>query len=165
MQNGISIKIVIIYALKAILWVTLVTSLLLNIFTYVMPIVKYYGNSMSPALTDGQICTVLKTENVQDGDIIAFYYNNSIIVRRVIATEGKRISIDISGAVTVDGETIEEPYVSKKTMGQSNITFPYSVPNNSFFVMGDNREVSMDSRLQEIGSIPKDRVIGKVILY
>ena len=165
MQNEISKKIVVIYALKGIVLVALVASLLLNVFTYVLPIVKYYGNSMSPTLTDGQLCAVLKTENVQDGDIIAFYYNNSIIVRRVIATDGKRISIDISGTVTIDGQAIEEPYVSKKTLGQSNVSFPYNVPNNSFFVMGDNREVSMDSRLQEIGAIPKERVIGKVILY
>ena len=128
-----------------------------------MPVVKYYGNSMSPTLDDGQILIVNKMAEVKSGDIIAFYYNNKVIVRRVVATGNSQVSIDVFGTVSINGKELEEPYIESKTLGQSNLDFPYNVPTNSYFVLGDNRDVAMDSRLSEIGVVTEDRLLGKVV--
>ena len=149
--------------LKIALIVIVAASLLLNLFTFIMPVVKYYGNSMSPTLHGGQILIVNKMSEVKNGDIIAFYYNNKVIVRRVVATGNSQVSIDVFGTVSVNGKELEEPYIEDKTLGQSNLNFPYNVPTNSYFVLGDNREAAMDSRLSEIGVVTEDRLIGKVV--
>lgn len=146
-----------------VLTVILTASLMLNLFTFVMPVVKYYGNSMSPTLDDGQILIVNKMAEVESGDVVAFYYNNKIIVRRVVAVGNTQVSIDVFGAVSVNGKELDEPYVKNKTLGQCNLNFPYNVPAKSYFVLGDNRDVAMDSRLSEIGVVTEDRLIGKVI--
>ena len=127
--------------------VAVIVSLLLNLFTFIMPVVKYYGNSMSPTLEDGQVLIVNKMAQVKSGDIIAFYYNNKVIVRRVVATGNSQVSIDVFGTVSVNGKELDEPYVENKTLGQSNLNFPYNVPAKSYFVLGDNRDVAMDSDL------------------
>ena len=149
--------------LKITIVVMIFSSLLLNLFTFVMPVVKYYGDSMSPTLKDGQILIINKMSEIESGDIIAFYYNNKILVRRVVAIENQQISIDIFGTVSVNGEELEESYLENKTLGQCNIDFPYNVPYGTFFVLGDNREVAMDSRLEEIGTVTEDRLVGKVV--
>jgi signal peptidase I len=146
-----------------VLIIVITASVLLNVFTLVMPVVKYYGTSMSPTLEDGQILIVNKMAEVESGDIIAFYYNNKVIVRRVIATGNNQVSIDVFGVVSVNGKELKEPYIKNKTLGQSNLSFPYNVPANSYFVLGDNRDTSMDSRLSEIGVVTKDRFLGKVV--
>lgn len=148
---------------KIIVIIILTVSLLLNLFTLVMPVVKYYGTSMSPTLEDGQILIVSKLSEIESGDIIAFYYNNKVLVRRVAAVGNEQITIDVFGAVMVNGNEIEEPYIEDKTYGQCDIDFPFVVPSNTYFVLGDNREVAMDSRLQEISTVAEDRVIGKII--
>lgn len=149
--------------LKIVIIVTITASLLLNLFTFIMPVVKYYGTSMSPTLEDGQILIVSKMAEIESGDIIAFYYNNKVLVRRVVASGNEQISIDIFGTVSVNGEDLTEPYIESKTLGQCNLDFPYNVPTGAFFVLGDNRDVSMDSRLEEIGVVTDDRLIGKVV--
>lgn len=141
----------------------LVVSLLMNLFTFVIPVVKYYGTSMSPTLKDGQILIVNKMAGIKNGDVVAFYYNNQVLVRRVIASGNEQITVDVFGTVHINGEEMKEPYIENKTLGQSNIDFPYNVPTNTYFVMGDNRDVAMDSRLSEIGVVSEDRLIGKVI--
>ncbi len=146
-----------------VLLVVITASLLLNLFTFIMPVVKYYGNSMSPTLKDGQILIVNKMAQIENGDIIAFYYNNKVIVRRVIATGNHQVTIDVFGTVSVNGDALEEPYAENKTLGQCNLNFPYNVPANAYFVLGDNREVAMDSRLSEIGVVTEDRLLGKVV--
>ncbi len=148
--------------LKILLVVLVLVSLLLNLFTYVMPIVHYRGDSMEPNIKNGQILIVRKTQKVKEGDVIAFYYNNKVLVRRVICSGGKQISIDVFGEVSIDQNPLEENYVVQKSYGQCNISFPYNVPPKDVFVMGDDREVSMDSRLKEIGTISQDRIIGRV---
>ena len=149
--------------LKIVLIVILTASLLLNLLTFIMPVVKYYGNSMSPTLNDGQILIVNKMAEIKSGDIVAFYYNNKVIVRRVAAIGNDQVSIDVFGTVSVNGKALDEPYISNKTLGQCNLSFPYNVPAKSYFVLGDNRDIAMDSRLSEIGVITKDRLIGKVV--
>ena len=137
--------------------------LLLNIFTHVLQVVTYNGTGMEPTLQGGQTLLLLKTKKVEDGDIIAFYYNNQVLVRRVVCTGGKQLEMDEQGVVSVNSAVLEEPYLEKTAMGQCNITFPYHVRTGTVFVMGDNRLESMDSRLEEIGPVPEDRIIGKVI--
>ena len=148
---------------KIFIIAVIAASLLLNLFTHVIPVVKYYGNAMSPSLSSGQILLVSKTQNVSQGDIIAFYYNNKILVRRVVATSGQQVNIDIFGNVSVNGTELQETYVEEKSIGQNSIELPYDVPTHSVFVLGDNRVISMDSRLKEIGAISEDRIIGKVL--
>lgn len=137
--------------------------LLLNVFTHLLPVVRYYGDGMEPTLSSGQILLVSRTARISEGDVIAFYYNNKVLVRRVVCTGGRQLTIEKDGTVYVNGAELEEPYLAEKSMGQCNLEFPYYVPPNSVFVMGDNRAVAMDSRLEEIGPISSDRVIGKVL--
>lgn len=151
-------------AIKTTLIIVLAASLLLNIFTYIFSVVRHYGTSMEPSLSDNQYILIYKTSKVDNGDVIAFYYNNKVLVRRVAATAGEQVYIDVFGNVSVNGAEIDEPYVSNKTLGQCDVDFPYNVPANSVFVLGDNRETSMDSRLKDIGTVSEDRIIGKVIL-
>lgn len=138
--------------------------ILLNLFTQVLKIVHYNGDGMEPGLSNGQILVILKTQKVEQGDVIAFYYNNQILVRRIMCEGGSQISIGDDGVVTVDNQIIEENYVENLSKGQCNITFPYYVQPGDVFVMGDNREIAMDSRLEEIGTIPESRIIGKIIV-
>ncbi len=149
--------------LKIVAVIIIAISLLMNLFTFVIPVVKYYGTSMSPTLQDGQILVVNKLAKVKSGDIIAFYYNDKVLVRRVISEGNQQVSIDIFGTVKVNGQELEEPYTDNKTYGQCNLEFPYYVPTASYFVMGDNRVESMDSRLEEIGPVTEDRLVGKVV--
>lgn len=150
-------------ALKIILTVGVTASVLLNLFTFIMPVVKYYGDSMTPTLKDGQILIVNKMSEIKSGDIIAFYYNNKVIVRRVVALGNEQVTIDVFGTVAVNGEELPEEYAENKTLGQCNLDFPYNVPSGAYFVLGDNRQVAMDSRLSEIGVVSEDRLIGKVV--
>lgn len=149
--------------LKIAITVTVTASLLLNLFAFIMPVVKYYGTGMEPTLEDGQILIVNKMSEIESGDIIAFYYNNKVLVRRVVATGNEQLSIDVFGTVSINGEELKEPYIEDKTLGQCNLKFPYNVPSGAFFVLGDNRDSSMDSRLEEIGVVTDDRLIGKVV--
>lgn len=147
-------------------WATVVVVvflLLLNIFTHVLQVVTYNGTGMEPTLQGGQTLLLLKTKNVKDGDIIAFYYNNQVLVRRVVCTGGKQLEMNEQGVVKINDTVLEEPYLESPATGQCNIAFPYHVRTGTVFVMGDNRLESMDSRLEEIGTVPEDRIIGKVI--
>lgn len=143
--------------------ILLLSSLLLNFFTYVCPVVRHYGKSMTPLLVENQLLLLLRTDEVQRGDVVAFYYNNNIMIRRVIATEGDSVDLDIFGTVSVNGEELVEDYVETPSMGQTDLIYPYHVPARHCFMMGDQREIAMDSRLEEIGAIPNERIVGKVI--
>ena len=147
-----------------VIFLVVTTIILLNLFTHVFQIVRYSGNGMEPNLSSGQILLLRKTQDVEEGDIIAFYYNNQVLVRRAICRSGRQISISEDGTVLINNQPIEEDYLTEKSIGQCNIEFPYHVQDNGFFVMGDNRVIAMDSRLKEIGIVSIDRIIGKVLL-
>lgn len=138
--------------------------ILLNVFSHIVQIVNYSGDSMEPSIRNRQTLLLLKTKEIEKGDIIAFYFNNQILVRRVICDGGNQISVESDGTVLINAKPVEEDYLTAPSIGQCNITFPYLVPMEHLFVMGDNRAISMDSRLKEIGAVPIDRVIGKVLL-
>lgn len=133
------------------------------ITTFLVPVLHIYGDSMSPTLNNGDIVLALKSKNFKPGDIIAFHSNNKVLVKRVIAESGDAVSIDSSGTVSVNDTVLEEPYVSAVSFGQCDLAFPYQVPEHSLFVMGDHREVSIDSRTTEIGCVPDDQIIGKIV--
>ena len=122
------------------------------------------GTSMSPTINEGDVVVALRWIGVNPGDVVAFHYNNKILLKRVIAKENDWVDIDEDGTVYVNGEVIDEPYVTKKSLGNCNITFPYQVLPEHIFVMGDNRAESRDSRLNEIGPVKKDLIIGRVFL-
>ena len=149
---------------KIVLLVMVTASLLLNLFTFIMPVVKYYGNSMSPTLDDGQILIVNKMAEVKGGDIIAFYYNNKILVKRIIAFPGDWVDLDADGNVFVNGQKLEEPYLADKAYGDVNIELPYQVPDGKIFVMGDHRSTSADSRNTAVGCVAEEQIVGKMVL-
>ena len=127
-----------------------------------LPILKVTGTSMSPTLQEGQVLMASKGHDFKTGDVIAFYYNNKILVKRVIAMPGDWVNISEDGTVYVNDIAIDEPYLNEKALGDRNIELPYQVPESKIFVMGDNRSVSLDSRNTAIGCISEEQVVGRV---
>lgn len=135
------------------------------IISYVMmPVLRIYGHSMTPTLTDGQIVLAMKNANFEIGDIIAFYYNNKILIKRVIAAPGDWVDIDEDGTVTVNDNILVEPYISEKAFGETNVEFPMQIPENRWFVLGDHRSVSIDSRNTAVGCVSDEQVVGKLVV-
>lgn len=130
----------------------------------VLPVIRVTGTSMEPTLSGGQIVLCSKLRDAGRGDIIAMYYNKKILLKRVIAVAGDTVSIDENGAVTVNGEALDEPYLSAQSLGECDIEFPCTVRENRWFVMGDNREVSIDSRYSAFGFVPDENILGVVTL-
>lgn len=134
------------------------------ITTLFLPILQISGDSMSPTLEHDEIVILLKTKEFKEGDLIGFYYQGKILLKRVIALPGDEVAIDAEGNVYVNGELLEEPYVSDKGLGDCDLEFPYKVPGTGYFVMGDQRSNSVDSRNSAIGAIERDDIMGKVFL-
>ena len=131
--------------------------------TLVLPVLQIAGTSMEPSLNDGEIVLLVKTDKLKTGDLCAFYYSNKVLIKRVIATPGDYIWIESDGTVFLNGQALDEPYVKEKALGECDVEFPYQVPENSYFVMGDKRETSIDSRSSVIGCISEDQIIGKIL--
>lgn len=127
-----------------------------------LPVLQVTGTSMSPTLEEGQVLVASKGSSFKTGDVVAFYYNNKILVKRVIAMPGDWVNISDDGTVYVNDIAIDEPYLKEKALGDCNIDLPYQVPESKIFVMGDNRSVSLDSRNTAIGCISEEQVVGKV---
>ncbi len=130
--------------------------------TLILPVLQISGTSMEPNLKDGNIVLLVKKKDLQTGDLCAFYYSNKILIKRVIATPGDYIWIEPDGTVFLNGNPLDEPYISRKALGECDVEFPYQVPENCYFVMGDKRETSIDSRSSVIGCIPDDQIVGKI---
>ncbi len=145
----------------AILIITSAAVFLLN--SMLLPVMKIYGTSMEPTLKSGSITVSLKTDKIERGDICFFNDGDTILCKRIIGTNGDTVRIDEEGNVYVNGEKLDEPYISKKALGNCDIEFPYVVSENEYFVMGDNRPVSEDSRNSSVGCISKDKVVSKLI--
>lgn len=128
-----------------------------------MPVLQVYGKSMEPTLTEGDIVISLKQKDFASGEVIAFYYNNKILVKRVICGPGQWVDIDENGTVFVDGTPLYEPYLAEKALGQCDLELPYQVPDARFFVMGDHRSTSVDSRSTVVGCVSEEQIVGKLV--
>lgn len=140
--------------------VAAVSVLLSTIF---FPVIQVSGDSMAPTLNDGNILVTYQTKNVSYGDLCCVSWQNKTLLKRVIGLPGDVISIDGDGNVYVNQELIDEPYVIQKSLGNCDISFPYEVPDRQIFILGDNRELSTDSRNSDIGCLEKEQIVGKVL--
>ena len=139
-----------------------VAAIAVLVATIWMPVLRIYGASMTPTLNEGDIVVSLKGGDFQRGDLVAFYVGNKILVKRCIAGPGQWVDIDSSGNVSVDGEPLEEPYLTEKALGDSDIAYPYQVPESRYFCMGDHRSTSVDSRNTAIGCVAEEQIVGKI---
>ncbi len=140
-----------------------VAALAVLVATLWMPVLRIYGTSMVPTLEDGQIVVTVKSSHFEQGDIVAFYQGNKLLIKRFIAGPADWVDIDTDGNVSVNGATLDEPYIAEKAYGDTNIELPYQVPDNRYFLMGDNRDVSVDSRNTAVGCVSDEQIVGKVI--
>ena len=128
-----------------------------------LPVLQIYGTSMSPTMNEGDIMVSVKGTKFETGEVVAFYYNNKILVKRVIANAGQWVDIDADGNVYVNNMRLDEPYIETKAYGETNIELPYQVPDSRIFVMGDNRDVSIDSRNTSVGCVADEQIVGKIV--
>ena len=134
------------------------------ITTIFMPVIEVSDSSMKPLINDGDIILTYKTNKFKQGDVVAFYHGNKILIKRVIGASGDFVNIDVNGNVFVNGSLIQEDYVKELKKGDTNVSFPIQVTASSIFVLSDERDNTFDSRIEEIGSVKESDIIGKVIL-
>lgn len=140
-----------------------VAAIAVLVATVWLPVLRIYGSSMEPTLQEGQIVVSIKNAEFEQGDLVAFYMGNKILVKRYIAGPGQWVNLDEQGNVYVDGELLDEPYLAEKSFGDSNIEWPYQVPENRYFCMGDHRATSVDSRHEEVGCVSEEQLVGKIV--
>lgn len=140
-----------------------VAAIAVLVATLWLPVLQIYGSSMTPTLEDGNIVFTVKTSDIQQGDVVAFYYNNKILVKRVIAGPGDWVDIDKDGRVYVNKEELVEPYLNDRAYGDCNIELPYQVPDGRLFVMGDHRSTSVDSRNTAVGCVAQEQIVGRIM--
>ena len=128
-----------------------------------MPVLQIYGASMVPTLDEGDIVISIKGSDFAPGDLVAFYMGNKILIKRCIAGPGQWVDIDADGNVYVDGELLDEPYLTEKALGDCDIELPYQVPDNRYFCMGDHRSTSVDSRSTTVGCVSDEQIVGKIV--
>ena len=141
---------------------TIVAAVAVLIATLVLPVLQIEGTSMEPTLSNGDIVLLTKTTRFDHGDLCGFTWNNKLLIKRVIGLPGDWIEMDTDGNIYLNGEKLDEPYVQQKDFGECDLEFPFQVPQEQYFVVGDMRESSIDSRNSLIGCIPKDQIVGKV---
>lgn len=150
--------------LKSMIYTLIVVAAIsVLVATFCLPVLQIYGSSMNPTLQDGEVVVSVNTDKLESGDILAFYYNNKIMVKRVIARAGDWVDFDRDGTVYVNAVPVDEPYLIEKAFGECDIKLPYQVPHGEIFVMGDHRSTSIDSRSMAIGCVKDEQIVGKVI--
>ena len=148
---------------KTLSILVVVAAISVLVATLWMPVLKIYGSSMDPTLENGQIVVSIKTKKLKSGDVVAFWQGNKLLVKRVIASPGQKVDIDVNGKVFVDGKAISETYLDSESLGNTDIDFPHQVEESRWFCMGDNQESSIDSRSAVIGDVSKEQIEGKVL--
>ena len=152
-------------ALRGTVYVlTIVAAVAVLIATFILPVLQIEGTSMEPTLSNGDIVLLTKTTNFERGDLCGFTWNNKLLIKRVIGLPGDWIEIDTDGTIYLNGEKLEEPYVEHKGLGECDLEFPFQVPQEQYFVVGDMRESSIDSRNTVIGCVSKEQIVGKAFL-
>lgn len=141
-----------------------VAALAVLIATIFLPVLQISGSSMEPTLRDGDIVVLMKNNSYERGELCSFAYENKYLIKRIIGLPGDYIEIDSAGNVYVNGDRLDEPYVSDLALGECDLTFPYQVPDGKYFVMGDHRSTSIDSRSSVIGCVDTDQIVGHVFL-
>lgn len=150
--------------LRSTISVLIVTAAIAVLLAFlIFPVFRIYGSSMSPTINEGEIIIALKGSNFKCGDVIVLSYNNKLLVKRMIAGPGEWFNMDQAGNVFVNGEQIEEPYLVEKAYGDCNLKLPYQIPDGRYFVMGDNRSTSQDSRNSVVGCFSDDLIVGKAV--
>lgn len=140
-----------------------VAAIAVLVATLFLPVLQLYGSSMAPSLNEGDIVVSVKGSDFQQGDIICFYFNNKILVKRVIGVPGDWVDLDEEGNVYVNSELLKEPYITEKALGDCDIELPFQVPEERLFVMGDHRSTSVDSRNSSVGTVAEEQIVGKII--
>ena len=148
---------------KYIYTLIVVAAVAVLVATIWMPVLQIYGASMAPTLDEGDIVISVKGSDFAPGDLVAFYIGNKILVKRCIAGPGQWVDIDADGNVYVDGELLDEPYLTEKALGDCDIELPYQVPDNHYFCMGDHRSTSVDSRSTTVGCVSDEQIVGKIV--
>lgn len=141
-----------------------VAAIAVLLVTLFFPVMRIYGTSMAPTLESGDVVAAIKNATVEQGDVVAFYYNNKVLVKRVIGCAGDWIDLDASGTVLVNGQKLDEPYLTSPSLGDTDIELPYQVPEGRYFVMGDHRESSVDSRNTVVGTVSEEQILGRVVV-
>ena len=141
---------------------TIVAAVAVLIATLILPVLQIEGTSMEPTLVNGDIVLLTKTTNFDRGELCGFSWNNKLLIKRVIGLPGDWIEISTDGTIYLNGTKLDEPYVQKMALGECDLEFPFQVPQEQYFVVGDMRESSIDSRNSLIGCIQKDQIVGKV---
>lgn len=139
-----------------------VAAVTILIATTFMPVFRTYGDSMTPTLSEGDIVLALKGNNFDTGDVVGLYVGNKLLIKRVIAGPGQWIDINEDGDISIDGKKQDEPYVTEKALGDCNIELPFQVPDGRYFVMGDHRSTSLDSRNTAVGCIADEQIVGRI---
>lgn len=156
------------YRYKSVLRSTVNTLVVVAAFavlvaTLWMPVLQIHGSSMTPTLVEGQIVVSVKGSKFEQGDLVAFYIGNKLLVKRVIAGPADIIDIKEDGTVFLNGNELDEPYVSEKSFGECDLELPYQVPESRYFLMGDHRETSVDSRSSVVGCVADEQIVGKIV--
>ena len=144
--------------------IVVVAAIAVLVASIFLPVLRVTGSSMQPSFAPGNVLVAVKTRDYIPGDVCSFYYNNKLIIKRVVATGGDVLEIDGDGRVSVNGLVLDESYVQHYDLGMCDIEFPYRVPDEQLFVMGDNRASSVDSRVQAFGCISKEELMGKIVV-
>ena len=132
-------------------------------FSLYCPVLWVHGDSMLPVLADGDIVVAIKDTRIIPGEMIAFTSEGKILVKRVVGVPGDEITVCLDGRVLVNGKILEEAYLTEKAYGECDIEYPFVVPENSAFVLGDNRSMSVASRSSAVGCIPQEKIIGRIM--
>lgn len=127
-----------------------------------LPVLQIYGSSMTPTLEEGQLVISVKGSDFEQGDLVAFYIGNKLLVKRVIAGPADVVSIEADGTVYVNDEELYEPYITDKALGECDVEFPYQVPESRYFLLGDHRAISVDSRSSNVGCVAEEQIVGKI---